>query len=909
MPNIRRKSKKSFPTHWAERAQQVRHALVKATHRTKRLRKVKMLSIVTTLVFIGLLLFTVTGVSAIVFFSKDLPSPHKLTEREVPQTTKMYSRQGDLLYEIFDEQQRTFIELKDIPQHLKDATLAAEDSDFYHHSGFDVAGILRSAYRIVTQGRIAGGGSTITQQLVKNVFLSPEQTLTRKLKEIIMALRIESTYSKDEILQMYFNEVGYGGNYYGVGAAAEGFFGKHVRDLTLEEAVFLAGLPQSPTLYNPRSGDPELSRARFELVLDLMVKDKLVTQEEADLAKASDVIERIRPLENNIQAPHFVFYVKQELVNQFGEKLVEQGGLRVTTTLDMGKQRIAEEEIRYQLERLANQNAQVNNQALVAVNPQTGEIVTMVGSADYFNEEIDGNVNVILADRQPGSAIKPIMYVKALQMGYTTATFLPDIYACFGKGADGKDYCPSNSDGKYWGPLLLREALANSRNTPAVRMAQLIGVDNIIQQAEELGITTLTERDRYGLSLALGAAEVKPLELTKAYSAFWNGGEQHDLISILKVEDSNGNVIFENKTDQRKPRRVIPDDYAFLITDILSDEESRARLFGANNLLEIGRPAAVKTGTTNDNRDAWTCGGTPTLGACVWTGNTDNSPMASSIQGSTGATPTWHHFMKRSLEGQAIEQFKRPNSITKVVVDRLSGKLPQGGSSFATRHEVFAQSTIPTEIDDFHQVVEICQSKGLIATDYHKLIGDVEQKVYTFIKEPNSALQQYSDEWMSQHSGDGYGKPPTELCPIVDSDGDPLSGPYVKITEPEDDQELSDTTFTVKAEAYSEHRIIKVEFYWDDTLVKTVTSTPYEATYSVSEDVEDKHNIKVIAYDGKGDAMDDEINVEFPNQGGVIGITDPPLPGITPTPTPTGGTKPPKPRPTFIMPPVEWETN
>ncbi len=840
--------------------------------RSKRRRNIKVLSLVTTIVFVGVLFFGASGVAAVVLFSRNLPSPDRLTEREIPQTTKIFSRQGDVLYEIFDEQQRTLIQLDDIPKELLEATLSAEDRDFYRHSGFDVAGILRSAYRIVTRGQIMGGGSTITQQLVKNVFLSPETTFTRKLKEIIMAVRLEATYSKEEILQMYFNEVAYGGNYYGVGAAAEGYFGKHVRDLTLEESVFLAGLPQAPSVYSPRSGDPDLSLARYNLVLDLMVKDGVLEPEQAQEAKEFDVLSLVKPMGNNIKAPHFVFYVKQELVRQFGEKMVEQGGLRVTTTLDIEKQVIAEEEVRFQIERLAAQNAKANNQALISVSPKTGEILAMVGSVDYFNEEIDGNVNVITAKRQPGSAIKPIVYVKGFQMGYSPATFLPDIYACFGKQADGTDYCPSNSDGRYWGPLLAREALANSRNTPAVRMGQLVGVQNMIEQAEELGITTLDTPERYGLSFALGAVEVKPIELVNVYSAFANQGQQHDLISVLKVEDSNGKVIFENKPADRKPRRVLPEEYAYLITDILADNESRQRLFGANNLLQIGRPAGVKTGTTNDNKDAWTCGYVPQLATCVWTGNTDNTPMTQTIQGSTGATPTFHHYMRRALANTPVEDFVRPDSVVKIVVDRLSGKLPQSGSNLPTRHEVFAKGTVPTEVDDFHTTVEVCKSRGLLATDYHRHIGDVENRTYTFIREPNPALQQYSDEWMART--EGYGKPPEQTCPIVNQEGEPLTGPYVQITTPNDGAAIDGTSFDVKVQAYSEHRILKVEFYWDNTLVKTLTSSPYETTISVSSDVQGVHTVKVVAYDGRGEQSEDSIEVEFPSD--------------SPTPTPSG---------------------
>lgn len=862
-----RKNSRPQKSYWATRAK-------RSVRRAKQTRRMRLLSIAGTIIIVGILLATASAVGAVVFVSKDLPSPDRLTEREIAQTTKIYSRQGDLLYEIFDEEKRTLIRLEDIPQHLKDATLAAEDADFYKHSGFDFMGIARSAYYIVTKGGIYGGGSTITQQLVKNVFLSPERTLSRKFKEVILALQLEAKFSKDEILQMYFNEVAYGGNYYGVAAASEGYFGKAVGDLTMEEAAFLAGLPQSPSIYSPRSGDPELAKARYDLVLDLMHRFDYLTEEEAAAAKEVDVISTVRPIDGNIKAPHFVFYVRQELVAQFGEKVVEQGGLKVFTTLDMSKQVIAEEEIGFQLDRLAAQRANANNQALIAIDPKTGEILTMVGSADYFNEEIDGEVNVVLARRQPGSAMKPIVYVKGLQMGYTAASFLPDIYACFGRGGDGQEYCPTNSDGRFWGPLSMREALANSRNTPAVRMGQLVGVSNIIEQAEELGITTLNQPDRYGLSLSLGAAEVKPIELVNAYAAFANYGKQHDLISILRVEDSNGNTIFENKPAERKPKQVLPPEHAYVLTDILADNEARQRLFGANNLLNIGRPAGVKTGTTNDNKDAWTCGYVPQLATCVWTGNTDNTAMAQTIQGSTGATPTFHHFMRRALDGVPVEGFPRPGGVVEATVDRLSGKLPQNGSNYPTKVEVFVKGTVPTEVDDFHRSVEVCKSQGLLATDYHRLIGDIERKVYTYLKELNPALQSYTDEYMSKN--EGYGKPPEATCPIVDNSGEELEGPFVQITSPENGTKMTQTEFDVKAQAYSEERIIRVEFYWDNTMVRSITSTPYEVTYKVSNSVTGTREIKVIAYDAAGNQSQAIITVEYPQSD------------ATPTPTPTG---------------------
>jgi len=826
-----------------------------------------------TIALILIVIGSLGGVALVAYFSKDLPSPNKLSEREIPQSTKIFSRDGQLLYEIYAEERRTLIQLEDIPDYLKLATLAAEDADFYEHKGFDIKGFLYAVYRNILTGS-SQGGSTIPQQLVKNVLLTSEKTYTRKIKELLLAVEVNRRYSKDEILQMYLNEVPYGGQAWGVGAASEMYFGKHVRDISLAEAALLAGLPQQPTYYSPFGAYPENAKARQEYVLSLMVKDGALSREEADAAKGESL--HYRSPGTDITAPHFVMFVKDELVREFGEKMVEQGGLRVWTTLDLNMQRVAEEEVGFQLDRLEKSYANAGNAGLVAADPRTGEILAMVGSRDYFDTENDGNVNVTLAQRQPGSSIKPIMYVTAFEMGYTPATFLSDIRTCW-NAPDG-DYCPTESDGRYWGPMLLRDALANSRNIPAVKMLQQVGIENMLETAHRLGITTLNDPERYGLSLTLGGGEVRLIDMVQVFSVFSTGGIKNDLIPVSRVEDNEGKVI-RRFLSEDKSKRVLEEKYAYLLNNIMSDNRARQRLFGANNKLEIGRTAAVKTGTTNDNRDAWTIGYTPQLVAGVWVGNNDNVAMAPTIQGSTGATPIWHYFMKRILEGQETLDWERPKEIVNVTIDTLSGKLPREGKDYPTRSELFVKGTQPTQTDNFHVIVDVCKDKGLLATDFHKNNDLSEAKTYVILKELNSDWQSYTDAWMS--GVDGYGSPPTEICPI-EIEGELAEEPLVEITLPKDEAQLKVYGFDVTANIYTNSTITNVEFYWDSILVKEVTSVPYTVTYSLSMNEGGEHTIKVRAYDSEGDEGSDVITVHLPAKDGDKVVT----PVLTPILTP-----------------------
>ncbi len=651
----------------------------------------------------------------IFFLFRDLPSPTKLASREIPQTTKIYDRSGQLLYEIYGDQNRTLVPLSEIPDSLKKATIAMEDKDFYRHGAINpLGGILRAMKEIVFSRKLQGG-STITQQLVKSALLSPERTIQRKTKEIVLAFWSERLYSKDEILEMYLNQVPYGGTAWGVEAASQTYFGKHVKDLSLAEAALLAGLPAAPTTYSPFGAHPELAKIRQEEVLKRMIEDKYLTPEEAQEAKEEKLT--FATQKTDIKAPHFVMYVKDQLVKKYGEKMVEQGGLEVKTTLDLEIQEFAQDTVASEVAKLKRLYA--SNGATLITRPSTGEILAMVGSKDYFDQENDGNVNVTLALRQPGSAIKPINYAVGLLKGYTPATVFVDQKTCFPNPGQSP-YCPVNYDGQFHGAPQMRFALGNSYNIPAVKMLKLNSVEAMIATASAMGISTFSDPSRYGLSLTLGGGEVQMTELATAFGVFANSGIRKDLISILQVKDNQGKILDEQKLPESKSTlaidgpRVLPAEVAYLISHMLLDQNARSAAFGEGSYLSVrGHPAiSVKTGTTDDKRDNWTIGYTPSVLVVAWVGNNDNSPMNPYLSsGITGAAPIWNKIMSRALKDQPDEWPKMPDNVVGMEICALSGKLP-GESGCQTRYEYFIKGTQPKEIDDSKQKVWIDKATG-----------------------------------------------------------------------------------------------------------------------------------------------------------------------------------------------------
>lgn len=573
------------------------------------------------------------------------------------ETTKIYDRNGVLLTEIFDPRagRRTHVTLEEVPKYLIEATVATEDSTFFSNPGVDVKGILRAAWVNLQGGEITQGGSTITQQLVRNVILADEKferSFSRKLRETVLALELTRRYSKEQILEMYLNEVYYGNLAYGIEAASEAYFGKQAKDLTLAEAALLAGLPQAPTLYDPTI-NPDLAKERQRQVLNLMVRQGYLTQEQADQAFQQPLQLRKR---HDVQmlAPHFVNYVKQLLEEKYGPEVVNRGGLTVYTTLDLRFQQLAEDAVRSRLQELRERNA--HNAALVAMKPSTGEILAMVGSADFYDETIDGQVNVANSERQPGSSFKPIVYAAAFTKGWGPGTVVLDDRTGFPGGPGGTPWYPRNYDGRYHGYVTLRSALANSFNIPAVKVLQFVGVAQAIDLAHQMGITGLNRGlSWYGLSLVLGGGEVKLVDMVNAYSVFANYGEFVPKTALLKVVDRDGNVLEELDPQNVPKRRVLTPQVAWLISDVLSDNRARTPMFGANSPLRLSRPAAAKTGTTENYVDSWTIGYTPYLTAGVWVGNSNSRPMYE-VAGAIGAARVWNTFMESVFARQELQE-------------------------------------------------------------------------------------------------------------------------------------------------------------------------------------------------------------------------------------------------------------
>ncbi|MDW8328180.1 MAG: penicillin-binding protein 1C, partial [Anaerolineales bacterium] len=659
----------------------------------------------------------------------DLPSLERLTQNLAPASTKILARDGRLLYEIADPAgttKHTTLPLSEIPLHLQQAVIATEDATFYTNPGVDVVGIVRAIWINLTGGEVLAGGSTITQQVARNMLLDPEEraerTLTRKLRESILAWRLAQAYTKDQILELYLNQTYYGHLAYGVEAAAQTYFGKSARDLDLAEAALIAGLPQAPSLYDPLLY-PDKARQRQAVVLDLMVKQGYITAEEARLAKDEQL--RFASTAFPIEAPHFVFYVWNLLEQKYGPEVL-YSGLVVTTTLDLDLTRAAEAIVRRRLQQLADdRNGPAHNAtgaALVALDPRTGQVLAMLGSPNYFDASISGAINMAVAPRQPGSAIKPITYAAAFSpelcnlqspisgakrsaigdCPWTPATMILDVHTAF-VTKEGFSYVPQNYDRTFHGPVSARDALAGSLNVPAVIALDHVGLPTMLRLASRMGLTTLSDADRFGLALTLGGGEVRLLDLTSAFGVFANGGVRVTPTVILEVSDARGNLI--ERWQPRAGERVLDERVAFLITDILSDNEARAATFGLNSVLRIGRPAAVKTGTTTDYRDNWTVGYTPELAVGVWVGNANFTPMVN-LSGVSGAGPIWHDFMRRALAGKPETTFTPPPGLTRVEVCVPSGRLPTPLCP-RTRLEWFLEEAVPTEPDTLYREIKL----------------------------------------------------------------------------------------------------------------------------------------------------------------------------------------------------------
>lgn len=635
-----------------------------------------------------------------------IPLPTQLAANNQPVSTKIFDRNGKLIYEIYTDKRRTPINLSEMPKYLKEATISIEDKNFYSNQGFDYIGIARAIFNTIFKHQLQGG-STITQQLVKNALLTNERTIKRKAREVILTMVVEGIYTKDQILEMYLNTIPYGGTAYGIESASETYFNKPAKDLNLAESALLAGLPQAPSTYSPFGAHPELAKGRQEEVLRQMIENKYIDQSQADNAKKETLkYSDISPP----QAPHFALWIKEQLAEKYGDKMVEQGGLRVYTTLDLDIQNLAQQAVATEVGKLKKLN--VGNGAVIVTHPSTGEILAMVGSKDYFATDEDGKVNVILAQRQPGSSIKPLNYALALRdKKITPATALADVPTCFQVGGQPV-YCPVNYDNTFHGLVETRFALGNSYNIPAVKTLALNGIDNFVGFANQMGISTFIDPKNYGLSLTLGGGEVKPYDMAEAYGVFANQGIKQPLIAITKVTNWKGSTLEEKdlKKVALSGQRVLDSGVAFLISHMLLDNNARSAAFGPSSFLNVTNhpEVSVKTGTTNDRRDNWTIGYTANAVVVTWVGNNNDTPMSGAVSGVSGASPIWNKVMKTVLDKAEKGAYdpkesghawpKQPDGVVGATICANTGGLPgadPGNPGCPTRFEYFLEGTVP----------------------------------------------------------------------------------------------------------------------------------------------------------------------------------------------------------------------
>jgi penicillin-binding protein 1C len=725
--------------------------------------------------FFGLIALIILMVVLFIWYGRDLPTPGKLIAAQANQSSGIYDRNGTLLYSVYQNQNRTYVNLTMIPKYLQQGTISVEDRNFYTNSGFSITGYLRAALNLVLL-RGVSGGSTLTQQLVKNVLLSSEQTIPRKIKELMLSIQVDRKYSKDQILEMYLNDVPYGGAAIGVQAAAQLYFNKDVKDLDLAQSAFIAGLPQSPSVYSPFSGNKYYIQ-RTQVVLAAMVRDGYIIQKQADSALKEITNTQFAQNSLGIKAPHFVFYVKQQLINQFGEPVVEGGGLRVKTTLDYNIEKQAEQIVKTEIAN--DKDLKVGNSAAMVTIPKTGEILAMVGSEDYFDTKNDGNFNAAISYRQPGSSLKPITYATAFSKGYTAATLLMDTQTNFKAQDSEKDYIPVNYDGKYRGPVQVRFALANSLNVPAVKMLAMVGIKDVMQNAYNMGIDNWQPTDAnmadVGYSLVLGGRDVRLVDEMEAYGVFANGGTKIPLVSILEVDDAKGNVLY--KYNPPSPQRIFSQEVSFLISHILLDNTARTMEFGAySQLVVAGHPSvSVKTGTTNDIRDNWTVGYTPSFAVGVWVGNNDNTPMSKVASGITGAAPIWNKIMSYVLKikGKKDEPPQKPDDVIAMQIDALGGGLPKDGQP--TRSEYFIKGTEPTAQSAIYQTIKLSKhDQGKLANASEIAAGDYDTKDYIVFKEDDPISTDGKNRWQDGISAwikQTYAADHPEYYPPTDTSG------------------------------------------------------------------------------------------------------------------------------------------
>ena len=815
------------------------------------------------------LLFFLTGAVILGFifvfilfawYAKDLPSPSKLSQ-QTGYSTVFYDRDGKVLYDMYKDKNRVPVTFEEIPKTLKEATIAIEDKNFYKHGGFSQMGIIRAVFNMFL-GRGLQSGSTITQQLIKNVLLTNRQTITRKVQEIILSFEVERRYKKEEILLMYLNEAPYGGSYWGVGTAAKAYFGKSVKDLSLTESAILAGLPQSPSTYSPFIGKNDAWKNRTKSVLRRMREDGYITrdQENTSLKKVEQT--KFNEPKILIEAPHFVFYVKDQIEQEYGSKIIDQG-VKIKTTLALDVQQTVEKIVREEIAKLKDFNA--TNAAVVVLDSKTGEVLAMVGSYD-FNDEKFGKFNVAeLGQRQPGSTLKPFTYGLAFEKGYTPSSIFMDVKTVF-PDQGTEDYIPVNYDGKFRGPVQLRFALGNSINLPAVKSLAVLGVRDFLTKLNDLGMPTFAPNSenlkRFGLSLTLGGGETTLLNLTSAYSVLASGGLRRDVSSISDISDFRGKNIFKKVRTQEK--RVFSSEVSFLLSHILSDNNARIEEFGPNSYLNVpGKTVSVKTGTTDDKRDNWTVGYTKSITVGVWVGNNDNSPMNPKIaSGATGASPIWYRIMRELLSKKYEDGIMdKPDKVKAITIDAFLGGLPKDG--YPTRSEYFIEGMEPKDISPWYKKLKISKSNGKLANEVEVKSGNYEEKDFIVITESDPVSTDGKNRWQEAinawagQQGDNKYKPPTETS---DASSDSV---IISIKSPSNQTTVTSGNLNIKAKIVSLDKLKSVKINLNGEEIKSWNEDKKDIDETITLTEEKVYELQIIAVNEKDKQGDSTIKFGF----------------------------------------------
>ncbi len=799
--------------------------------------------------FGGLVVF-----GAYLWFAGTLPSAEDIMNRDVAQSTKIYDRTGEhLLYEIAADEKRTLVPIEEIPAHLINATITAEDRKFYEHHGINYMSIARSIYEDIKCGCKAQGASTLTQQMVRNVILTLDKTFTRKIKEILLSYAVEGKFTKDEILELYLNQIGYGSVNYGIESASRAYFSKTVADLTLAESATLAAMPKQPTRY---LRDPELLKARRDWILVNMEELGYATHDEvaAALAEETPVVAQL----NNITAPHFVLWVKEQLEEVYTEREVETGGLNVITTLDYSKQLAAEAAVAANMETKSELYG-FNNAGLLSIDPKTGQILAMVGSADYHDEEIQGQVNVTQQALQPGSSMKPLIYAAAWEKGYTPNAILWDVNTLF--STETGPYEPRNYDNSEHGYVTMRKALQGSLNIPAVKTLYLVGIDNALNFLDRMGYTTLGDRSRFGLSLVLGGGEVTLMDHVRAYGTFANNGVQQKTVGILKVEDPNGKILQEWKAEEHPGTQALSTNLAATVSNVLSDNNARAYIFGTGSALQLsGRPVAAKTGTTNDFNDAWTMGYTPSLVTGVWVGNTDGTQMNKNAEAVFVAAPMWKAYMLAALEGTPVESFPTP-SIDVTGKAMLDGNIPTTTYTIDTQSEKLATEFTPEQFRETKTCGEYHTILAYVMKDDPR--GSVPEN-----PERDAYYQPWEDavqDWITRHNAQrAPEEAPITTCGDIPTEYDDIhtadAAPEIRIISP-DDRDRVGRTFPIELNSEVRGSFSRVEFSIDGAFAASSNSMDGDDFTLPSWVSAGNHTLTATLFDSNENSAEDSVTI------------------------------------------------